>query len=109
MDILCAVQPPINDAARGFLLFAADLVQLVVQPFEKVAFYSCSGAFLFFGRHFAAFHFVKNLGPLLKVLNVSRLPLKSAQVQTALLHIGVVALVAVLLEHGLQFAAEFRC
>ena len=109
MDILCAVQPPINDAARGFLLFAADFLQLVVQPFEKRTFHFCSGTFLFLGRHFATFHFVKNLGPLLKVLNVPRLPVEGAQVQAALFHIGVVALVTVLLEHWLQFAAEFRC
>ena len=63
---------------------------------------------LFLRRHLAALDLVEDLGPLLEVLDVVRLPLQGGQVQPTFLRVRVVAVVAVLFEHRLQLAAKFR-
>ena len=107
VHILGAIQPPVNHAAFRLLLMSAESVQLIMQCFQKGAAHFRWWTLLLLRRHLATLHLVEHFGPLLEVLRVIRLPFQRRQIEPALLRVCIVAVVAVLVEHRLQFAAEF--
>ena len=106
LDILVAVEPAVDDPSLALLLRPAEPVQFAAQGVQEGPIHFRGGPFFLLRRHLAALHLVEDLRPLLQVLDVVRAPLQGGEVQSALLRVGVVALVAVLVEHRLQPAAE---